>query len=280
MEKTLPSIELKCAYCGSGWRHLQPTLIPCTIGRKIGLVNIATPTLLHTLTKEQQEKIEIWQGPSLENRNRWKELVKRRGGNVIIAGRTTLLNLSGNHGTKEEDLQWLIAYGGYLDNGNKEECYFDDLLWLKYSKERLFDLCAKPSDISNSDIKEIFEYRLWNGYSPNLSRSIYEISYVGKKQKSTKIGNYYMCKDLSHHKLIFNINFDGSCTKEEMKKSYNTMISRSLLPVIVLDEAIGYNEQLCIRIRYLHDQSTTLWRSCYDEVSCFCILSTGFFEIR
>ena len=317
--------ELKCAYCGAAWRHLQPTNIQCTIGRKCGYLKYKFDiNEWNKLTIQQQEEIQIWRGPSqiqiwrepsanmldknnklikrkkknqiqtgpsgLLDINEWKKLVERRGGNIVFSGRTAYLNVQNSLFTYDtnldkgikENVKWLLEHGANLDKGVKENYRFlndSSSLLLKYSKDKIFDLFAHHNGvvISNDQMKNIIEHRLWEGYSPNLSRAMYEVSRINKKQKTTKIGKYYLCRDILNRLTHFSVNFDGSYPEEEIKKSFYYTPAISIRPVIVLDEAIGYDGQLCIRIRYLHGISS--WASCYDEVFYFFFLILFFTNI-
>ena len=252
----------QCAYCGAGWTHLQTTDICCNIGKKAVYLYLNCKSL--NLTIKQKEEIQIWLGPSLIDKREWKELVKKRGGNIIFAGRSALLNLLNDIYLSEEDIQWLIEHGANLDNEINKDCYFESRFGIKYSKESIFELFA--SIVYESEIMEVITSRLWNGYLPNLSLTLYEVVPIDKNQNKVKIGNFYMCQGIWEIHKIFNLNLDGTYSKDEIEKSYQCGLAEPI-PVIALDEAIGYDGQLCIRIRYLYKESIYMpLRSYYDEV--------------
>ena len=227
----------------------------------------------------------IWQGPETYQNNdiqMWQELVVKHTGDIVFAGRSAILNNLYNLYNSIFDfktcslIQWLIQHGGKAENQINETCMSWFGLWYKYNPAaRIFNLFAKGQGGEKDEMLiSLIKYKLQRGYLRNLYRSIYYnnnsslCKTSSNKRKRTEIGNLYFCKDVVFNKgsSSFNVNPDGSFTEPELNRSFNGN-EWGILPVLVVDEAIGYNQELCVLIRYI-DSTALTWESCYDEVNC------------
>ena len=268
------SRSYKCAYCGADWRHLILTKIKCTIGRSAGYqICITNGEQWNNLPVERKEEIKIWNGAigwSDGSENEWKELVQKKGsGDIVFAGRSAFFNLVNCLRLRYLTRDWFMQFVTKPNvlNPSDEKCgrydYADCYAWLKYGDDRLFDLFLNQSEMYPvSALRFAVIYRLQNGYPQHLlNNRIYDCKRTGTSLiNPSLIGHYYLCRmlepiddDKSAEECY--IYADETFQEDVMRNLYKAKenISR---PVVVIDEAIGYNGKQCVRVRYLHMKST------------------------
>ena len=278
----------RCAYCGADWAHLESSSVGlATFGLKRRYCNIKRngytmyfdwDWLLKTksISNDERERIQIWMGPYNSFKNlsevKWRLLIKKHGGNIYFANRSAYLNL---------------LYSGELLRGRGTSIWHEFKDNLKFLIEHGAKVEIIETNIMNYFTKTSFkkiEQILISGHEPSLYKPIFSsglplinqlqeknhhLDFENNNNKSF-IGNYYICADLFilMNSLPVHMTVDAT-----IKYSFGQSV---LIPtinqdsyVVVIDQNIGLDGNICILIRYISPRSDSLkfyYPDIYDEV--------------